>query len=735
VSGSRLIPVLAAWAAVACTTFESTVCGEQVCPGDLACCGSQCVPRTCGDGELQLGEQCDTWTGRSCTTIGSDFGHLGCTATCELDVTTCLGFGFRSGGLPCDVPKPALVAAAGDTLWFGTRLNRAVRISGDACASVALPGVPARLLALGATEAVAVYNPPALQVISGEQVIDLEPAPPAIQAAAVIDARSAVLGHAAGALTMIEGSAGGWTTRPVSLSCGAGAVGRVDALARLGDHLVVVVFVASVPQLGVVPLAALGASTVTASCVELVGFPASPDFVAALVDDEVVYLVGNATPADAGVTGIVAEVTVSATGVPSVVHRLGGIDGPSPSAHLATPAPLQRGWVDASGALHVSAGSNALALRDGRWRRLDDPIGRGFGATVAVGDLMVTATPAAALVSHGHGFEVVDDLGVATHPARCAAGATSCTASAAGRARGSTWMLVTASPGAVRTVARDGEPVARALGGATWVPQAMAFGGDTEWIAAGAVGRDELRLWSTVDDPAPALVATSCELAVADLDAGPTMAVVAARIGRDGDAGCPRRYVVARRRVASEAIDVWWTTDEEVRQVAAPADGTDVVLALVVARDAGGAIVSNRIVELDGSGAARARVQWDGGDDLRALWAADRDHAWLAGDGGRLVRFSDDQVIDQSGQLGSVAGATLRAIAGTGGSDVFVAGDHNLLFHHDGVVWTAVSPSSQVESFTTLAIDPDEVHIGAGDRVLALRVPRRAPTAPVCEPP
>jgi hypothetical protein len=716
-----------------CTAFDVTPCGTRVCPGDLACCGQECVLPTCGDGELQTGEQCDTWTRRSCTSIGRDFGHIGCTATCALDERSCAGFGFLAGGLACDVARPANLAAADDTLWFGTRLNRAVRVTPDGCSEVALAGVPTRMLAMSRDEALAVYNPSALQVIAGDRAIDLAPAPPFVQSSAVIDPQTVVLGHSDGRITVVDRDAADWSTRMVTVTCGAGMVGRVDALARLGDHLVVVI-AGTVPRLATFAVGALEQPTVVATCVDLTDLPYSPDFIAAPTHGDVAYLFGNATAADSTVTAIVVEVRVSAEGVVTAVARLGAT-GTANSAHLATLVPLQRGWIDPTGALHVASGSNALVLRDARWRRLDDPIGRGFGPTVTHGDVMVTATPASALVSRGFGFEIVDDLGVSTHPMKCPVTSTSCNVSAAGRARGTTWLLVTASPSNVRTVVRDGVPLSRQVDGITWAPLALATRDDTEWIAAGLPGRDELYLWRTADDAAPAPVASGCAVGLVDLELGPAAAIVATRVGRVDDLDCPRRWAVTRRSATSGVTETLWTTDEEVRQVAAPADGSASVLVLLVARDAAGAIMGHRIVEIDGSGLTHERASWSGTDDLRAMWAEDRDHAWLAGDRGRLVRFSDSEASDESEQLGSIAGATLRAVGGSGSSDVFVVGDNNLVFHHDGQAWTTVSPSSQVESFTTLAVDPVEVLLGAGDRVLALRVPRQPARAPSCSAP
>jgi hypothetical protein len=222
---------------------------------------------------------------------------------------------------------------------------------------------------------------------------------------------------------------------------------------------------------------------------------------------------------------------------------------------------------------------------------------------------------------------------------------------------------------------------------------------------------------------------------VLDLDVGPTMAAAATRLGRVDDVACPRTHEVVRRRTADDVVETLWRSPDEIRQLAVPADGADVVLAVVPTRDAGGAVTALRIVEVRPDGTAHDRATLAGDRDVRAMWADDRDHAWLVGDRGLLLRFTGDALIDRSGDLGRIAGVTLRAVAGTGPADVFLAGDDNTLFHFDGHAWTAVGPSSQIEAFTTLALGPDDVWLGAGDRALALRVPRTPPVAPSCPAP
>lgn len=724
---------IAALLAAGCTSFDYTRCGEHVCAPGLACCGDACVPETCGDEVLQPAEQCDTWGRRACVASGFDFGQVACTATCALDESPCTSFRFRAGGLPCDLSKPAQLATAGDTLWAGTRLRQAVRADARGCATATLTTVPTRVLAMSADEAIAILNPPALQVVTPTGVVDVPFTLPAVQSAVVIDPHTAILGHSAGLLTIVERGDAGWTARAVTLTCPPAGLRRIDALARWGDDLVVV-FAATIPDLGTVPLAELGGTTAAARCADLLGLPPVPDFSASPADASGIYLVGNATDPAGIATGIVVRVAPGPDGVLAATVLRGAAPFDPANGHVAPIAPLQRAWLDPAGALHVASRADAQVLRDGRWRHLDAPIGRDFGPTVAYRGLSVTATVAGALVSEGHGYEIADDLALATHPARCAAGATSCTVAASGRGHGAAWMLVTQvlDGTTTRTLARDGVPLVRDVAGVPALPLLLGFGPDGEHLVARPTGRSELYHWQGVDDPAPARLAASCSIAALDLDAGATGAAVAVRLGRVDDTACPREHAVVRRRAADGVVETLWTTPDEIRQVAVPADGSDAVIVLVTARDPAGAITGNRIVEVRADGTAHERASLEGGHDVRALWADDRDHAWLAGDRGLLLRWSGDRFLDRAADLGLIAGATLRALAGTGPADVFLSGDDNLLFHFDGVAWTAVSPSSQLASFAALAVGADDVWISAGDRALALRVPRAPPVAPSC---
>lgn len=64
------------------------------------------TPATCGDGKIQVGEECDVIIeGGSCTDYGFYEGNLKCTTDCKLDTSECKGYcgdGIRNGIEICD---------------------------------------------------------------------------------------------------------------------------------------------------------------------------------------------------------------------------------------------------------------------------------------------------------------------------------------------------------------------------------------------------------------------------------------------------------------------------------------------------------------------------------------------------------------------------------------------------------------------------------------------------------
>jgi hypothetical protein len=75
-------------------------------------------------------------------------------------------------------------------------------------------------------------------------------------------------------------------------------------------------------------------------------------------------------------------------------------------------------------------------------------------------------------------------------------------------------------------------------------------------------------------------------------------------------------------------------------------------------------------------------------DKLRALWVETAVAGWVAGEEGLLLRFSGGQI---STTLPSQP-LTWVAIDGTAPNDLFVAAAGGDLRHHDGRVWSPITP-------------------------------------------
>ena len=83
------------------TCQNEAVCGDGSIDGAEECddgntnsgdgCNSICEDEYCGDGVLQVGEQCDgtDLDGQSCFTRGYDLGELACTGLCTFDTSDC----------------------------------------------------------------------------------------------------------------------------------------------------------------------------------------------------------------------------------------------------------------------------------------------------------------------------------------------------------------------------------------------------------------------------------------------------------------------------------------------------------------------------------------------------------------------------------------------------------------------------------------------------------------------
>ena len=68
-------------------------CGDGIChPSEnFESCPEDCVEAGCGNGQIELGEECDgsNLDGQTCATLGFDSGSLACTYFCEFDTTQC----------------------------------------------------------------------------------------------------------------------------------------------------------------------------------------------------------------------------------------------------------------------------------------------------------------------------------------------------------------------------------------------------------------------------------------------------------------------------------------------------------------------------------------------------------------------------------------------------------------------------------------------------------------------
>lgn len=90
---SSRVVLFAMFAASACASSESVICGDIVCPDGYRCGpANECVPATCGDGVLQPDEACDVALPIDATCLAFGFyepGELSCTPTCQVDTTGC----------------------------------------------------------------------------------------------------------------------------------------------------------------------------------------------------------------------------------------------------------------------------------------------------------------------------------------------------------------------------------------------------------------------------------------------------------------------------------------------------------------------------------------------------------------------------------------------------------------------------------------------------------------------
>ncbi|HUS31569.1 MAG TPA: hypothetical protein VMZ53_23850 [Kofleriaceae bacterium] len=98
-----------------CISSSSVVCDDgRVCPSGTVCREALCVPKTCGDGKVDPGEQCDGLDLGSLDCV--DFGYYGpegltCSSTCFPETSTCSGGICGDGEVDpqeaCDLAMPA----------------------------------------------------------------------------------------------------------------------------------------------------------------------------------------------------------------------------------------------------------------------------------------------------------------------------------------------------------------------------------------------------------------------------------------------------------------------------------------------------------------------------------------------------------------------------------------------------------------------------------------------------
>ncbi len=76
-----------------------------------------CVPFSCGDGEVEAPEACDTVAPETCGELGFDYGRTSCAIDCSTVVTTCDFIDDRDLGLDIERVEINAVAIQGEVLW------------------------------------------------------------------------------------------------------------------------------------------------------------------------------------------------------------------------------------------------------------------------------------------------------------------------------------------------------------------------------------------------------------------------------------------------------------------------------------------------------------------------------------------------------------------------------------------------------------------------------------------
>lgn len=747
---ARLIAAAVAALAAGCTQLDYARCGDTVCPVGTACCGEACVAATCGDGVRDPGEACDQTTSASCYgpfTAFGDFGQLGCTGTCALDTAVCGRFGFVGAALPCEVPQPTALAASGDTVWLASA-DGVTRVEGGTCTALPNPSVLTRLAALPGAAVVA-YNQPddegavrgRLAVVDGTAWTPLtSTAQTPIRDAVAVDASTAVVRRNSRSLSVVSRAGGAWAVRDLTVGCAAATgvsnVGRrIDAVVPVGDRLAFALHDSAAATrdtvLGSIPLASLvtGPTTIESTvCEHIPGAPVDTAYVDGVVAADGAYLVGSGRFSDDSKGAVVVRLAPGTGPSPQTTLLLGEGTRPGVDTLLA----VDQAWVGLDGELTIAQGGFAMAWRDQRWRALAPSRAQVVDVT-RVGASLLAASPTGVAGSRGHGYQVVVDLRHDLGVASCDPGTgVICQALAAGRTTGSQWLLAATTAAATNRLLLEGgvRRIPR-VAGVNVQPRRIGFGQGSLWLAVRSIEHDRLWLTDGLDDPRPMqLVTGAFDVEVDQLEVGPRSAAALARvIRREGD---PIESAVVARTRAGEGQVVWTSALRiDAIDVIATADGRDAIVAVVTAPlDPGPA--ETILYRLDGTQRPPVLARLPGVRVIRALWGEDLDHLWLAGDDGALLRYEGGQLVDRSADLAERA--DLRALVGTGADDVFLAGAGGSLHHFDGQAWTAVAPWQRPGDLGWLGLVDGEVWLAATDEVLALRMARAAPPAPVCEP-